>query len=253
MISVICPILNEIRFLPAWLACVKKFADQLVVVDTGSNDGSVEFLRSQGIEPYFWPDKLDYKTWNTGTEGKVRNFLISKCKGDWIVPLDADELVDHDFISLLKSTDFFPFLIGRFVHNFFWEDFNKLRVRSLKPLLFFQGRWYPLRNWRGNYPGKIPRLFKNIPEIRYSTSNKHCLLQYKNYGWWGYHMPWITKDFELPFYHYHYCFGKEAGNKDWELGQEVKTVPFLGIHPIEAGMLRDDSRLLGPNRRSTGL
>lgn len=238
MITVTCPILNEARFLPAWLTCVQKFADQILIVDSGSTDGSIEFLRANSIEPHFWPQDLNYSMWNHGAEGKVRNFLVNRARGEWIVPLDADELVGDDFIELLKNLKDEKFLIGRFTHFFFWESFERLRARSIFPLFFFHGKYNLLRNWRGNFPCKIPRLFRNVPEIRYSTSNSHCLLQYKNYGHWSYHLPGVTRDFDVGFYHFHYIFGKGGANRDWELGQKVKTVPFTGNLPDETRFLK---------------
>lgn len=244
-ITVICPILNEMRFLPAWLACVRKFADEIIVCDTGSSDGSYEFLKAQGVTVYRHSEKLGYLAWNRGKEGGVRNCMLAHAKTDWIVPLDSDELVGEDFIDLVKNLTNERFLIGRFVHYMFWESLNTLRARSLKPLLFFQGKFYPMRNFRGRYPCKIPRLFRNTPSIRYSTTNNHCLLQYKNYGHLSYHLPQITKSFNIGFYHYHYCLGKGGkANMDWELGHKVKTVPFVGQHPKEAKLIIYDSNVV---------
>jgi len=90
-ISVIMPVLNEIRFLPGWLDNVRKFADEIIISDMGSEDGTWEYLDSQldvdlnewwcSYEPYEWP------------EHKVRNALIHMVTGDYIVQLDADERV----------------------------------------------------------------------------------------------------------------------------------------------------------------
>lgn len=242
-ITVVAPFLNEHLFSKAWLANVSKFADEVITADTGSNDGTRELLEQAGVRI------LDerrgelhnaYKLWNTGREGEVRNRLKAECKTDWIVPLDLDELVAKDFISFVQKVDKKSpkFYFARFVHLMFWQDLRTLRKRSLRPLLFFHGRFYPLRNWRGKYPNKIPRLFRNIPEINYSTDPKHCMLQYKNFGRLSYYLPGMCHNSEIPFYHLHYAFrGCKNGNMDWELGQPVPTCYYTGGFPPEIGLL----------------
>lgn len=244
--TVVAPFLNERIFAKAWLANVSKFADEIIVADTGSNDGTREIFEQAGIKILDERREITklrdaYKLWNTGREGEVRNRLKAECKTDWIVPLDIDELVGEDFIAFLKETDkkLPKFYFARFVHLMFWTDLETLRKRSLKPLLFFHGRFYPLRNWRGKYPNKIPRLFRNVPDINYSVDPKHCVLQYKNFGRFSYYIPGFCHESEIGFFHMHYSFpGCKDGNMDWELPDKtVSTCPYLGNFPPEIGMI----------------
>lgn len=66
-----------------WLDGMKRVADEIVVVDTGSTDRTVEIVRENGIEPYhfFWTDDF----------AEAKNYAIDRATGDWIVFLDADE------------------------------------------------------------------------------------------------------------------------------------------------------------------
>ncbi len=66
--------------------CINRFknaVDEIVVVDSGSTDNTVEIARNLGAVIYSieWQDDFSY----------ARNFALQKCSGDWIIPLDADE------------------------------------------------------------------------------------------------------------------------------------------------------------------
>ncbi len=45
-ISVVMPVLNEVRFVRGWLDNVRKFADEIIVIDMGSTDGTFDYLYS---------------------------------------------------------------------------------------------------------------------------------------------------------------------------------------------------------------
>lgn len=78
---------DEAANIDGWLENVRIFADELVVVDTGSVDGTREFLTENNI-PYFsyeWQDDF----------AAAKNFALDKAGGDWIVFLDADERLQY--------------------------------------------------------------------------------------------------------------------------------------------------------------
>ncbi|MBQ9364980.1 MAG: glycosyltransferase, partial [Schwartzia sp.] len=74
---------NEEKNLPAWLSCVKKIADEIIVVDTGSDDGTVAVAKNGGAKVFHFEWINDFAA--------AKNYAIDRADGDWIVFLDADE------------------------------------------------------------------------------------------------------------------------------------------------------------------
>ncbi len=84
-ISVAINTLNEERNLPFALRSVHPWADEIVVVDMHSEDRTVEIARSFGaqVHPH---ERMQYAD-------PARAFAVEQCRGDWVMILDADELV----------------------------------------------------------------------------------------------------------------------------------------------------------------
>lgn len=78
-------IYNEERWLEACLKQVHTMADELIVVDTGSTDRSVEIAEKYGAAVIHSPWEQDF--------AKARNAGLIHAKTDWILVLDADEQV----------------------------------------------------------------------------------------------------------------------------------------------------------------
>ncbi|TGU74973.1 glycosyltransferase [Geomonas terrae] len=76
---------DERRHLPAALASVKPFVSEIVVVDTGSTDRSGDLARLFGARVFDSP-------WN-GDFSEARNVSLSQATGEWILVLDADEVL----------------------------------------------------------------------------------------------------------------------------------------------------------------
>ena len=75
---------NEIYHVEAWLDNVRVFAQEIIVVDTGSTDGTNEFLVKQ-------PDvKLINYEWQHDF-AQAKNVALQEATGDWLVFTDADE------------------------------------------------------------------------------------------------------------------------------------------------------------------
>ena len=131
-VALIC--LNEEARLPAWLESVRPVADEVVAVDAGSTDHTVELLAAAGV-------RVEHRDW-TGY-GDQRNHAASLCSGEWILFLDADERLDPDMAASLTrfkqspppSPDlwelpFKVFFFGRFLrHGGFFPEYHRRLMR----------------------------------------------------------------------------------------------------------------------------
>ena len=87
---------NEEQHLAKCLTSVQALVDEMIVVDTGSIDRTREIATAFGAKVYDFP-------W-TGDFSEARNFSLSKASGDWVLVLDADEVLsplDHPALKQL--------------------------------------------------------------------------------------------------------------------------------------------------------
>ena len=95
-LSVCMIVKNEEKNLPRCLDSIKDFADEIIVVDTGSSDKSVEIAKSYGA-------KIGYFKWNNNFSD-ARNASLEMATKDWILFLDADEEISKEEFIKLKNT-----------------------------------------------------------------------------------------------------------------------------------------------------
>ena len=88
---------NEIEYVEKWLESVKE-ADEVVVLDTGSTDGTWEILQQSGVKCYqkiFDPFRFD----------SARNYALSLVPEDCEIclPLDIDSRITNGFCKKIKN------------------------------------------------------------------------------------------------------------------------------------------------------
>ena len=131
-LSVVIITLNEEANLPRTLASVA-WADEIVVLDSGSTDRTREIAESFHAKVFVEPWK--------GFAGQ-KNSALAKATGDWILSLDADEELEPALAEEIRDT-----LAGNPTEAGFWIPRKN----------FFLGRW--IRHG-GFYPDPKLRLFR---------------------------------------------------------------------------------------------
>ena len=115
---------NCLRELAGWV-------DQLVILDSGSTDGTLEIAKKYSDEVYStdWPGY-----------GPQRNRALTKCQNDWVLNLDADEVFSQELRDEIDVVLTDPHLDATLI--------------KIPWLTYFLGR--PLRRGRYNAPqGKL--------------------------------------------------------------------------------------------------
>ena len=129
-ISACMMVKNEEEFLGECLDSVRDWVDEIIVVDTGSTDRTIEIARSYGAKIFHqeWLNDFSYH----------RNYSIDQASCDWIFIIDADErMVPEDVPVLLKLINDDKFsLLSVNVYNVYGKDEDK--VTFLNSTRFFK-------------------------------------------------------------------------------------------------------------------
>lgn len=124
--------------------------DEIVVVDGGSLDATVEIAASK-------PDVRLYRRAFDGDIGAQKNFALDQCFGDWILVLDGDELLGGRGWTRLRTLTRLPGLA--------WFSFPRYwLVAHDGGLGYLAGKPY--------YRDRQIRLFRNLPGFRYDSSTQ---------------------------------------------------------------------------------
>ncbi|MCL4366981.1 glycosyltransferase family 2 protein [Patescibacteria group bacterium] len=94
-ISVVINTLNEEKNIARAVKSVQSFATEVIVCDMYSTDQTVEIAKRLGAKVFFHK--------KTGFVEPARNFAISKAKGEWILILDADEVLPNVLAKRLEE------------------------------------------------------------------------------------------------------------------------------------------------------
>ena len=86
---------NEEASIGQWIDNMKGLANEMIVVDTGSTDRTVEIAKAGGAKTYFYAWQDDFSA--------AKNFALSKASGDWILFLDADEYFSEESLPRVRK------------------------------------------------------------------------------------------------------------------------------------------------------
>ncbi|MCR5176641.1 MAG: glycosyltransferase [Anaerovibrio sp.] len=95
MISAVYIAKNEAHNIVRSLESIKGTADELILVDTGSTDKTVDIFKSYGGQVYYQEWSNDFSV--------ARNLAMSKATGDWLIILDADEYFTEETCNNIRE------------------------------------------------------------------------------------------------------------------------------------------------------
>ena len=133
---------NEAANLARCLSSVEDWVDEMIVLDTGSTDRTVEVAKTLGAQVHHFEWRNDFAA--------ARNEALKYAKEDWILVLDGDETLVKDIIPLLK-----PVLQGASIEGISGDDL--LLISFVRQEVNARQSPYSL----------VSRLFRNHPDIRF--------------------------------------------------------------------------------------
>jgi glycosyltransferase involved in cell wall biosynthesis len=145
-----------IETLLSFLTTNKRPEDEIVIVD----DFSTDLETTEILKKYNHQIKLDYRTFDG--DHTQKNYLNSICTGDYILQLDADELVKPEFIEMLPQM---------------LEDNNEIdlfimprinTVEGLTPEYIAKWRWNVNEKGWVNFPDHQMRLYRNCDWVEWN-------------------------------------------------------------------------------------
>src|SRR5262249_26701458 len=146
---------NEHRSIERCLGSVKDVVDEMIVVDTGSEDATPALARKAGAAVYEFP-------W-TGDFSEARNPSLARAKGDWILVLDADEMLAERDARRLREL-----LTGARVDGLKLTQRTYLRNANFVCSSSNPGDYAEGLDYTDCINIGVIRLFRNDPRIRYS-------------------------------------------------------------------------------------
>ena len=149
-LSVILITKNEAKHIRACLESVA-FADEVIVVDSGSTDGTIEMARAMGAQVHVFDDWPGF--------GPQKNRALDLATQPWVFSIDADERVTpalrHEMIHLINDAAFDAYRVARL------SEFCGKAIRH-------SGWW----------PGYVVRLFRR-ESCRFTDAAVHERVQTK--------------------------------------------------------------------------
>jgi glycosyltransferase involved in cell wall biosynthesis len=172
MISIGITVCNEYLELKTLLDFLQENAlsDQyelIVQIDKDNyTDEVIEVIVNRGVKHYFHPLNKDFASY--------KNELFKHCSGDFILQLDADELVSIDFLRLI------PEIIeaNPEVDLYYIPRINT--VSGITPEHIQKWGWR-YENERVNWPDYQTRLYRNSSDIKWRNKVHEVIEGYKQF------------------------------------------------------------------------
>ena len=153
LLSLAMMVKNEEEFLEPALLSARDWVDEMVVVDTGSTDRTVEIARDLGA-------RVEYFEW-CNSFSKARNETLRHSRGEWVAILDADERFrgqqPGNIRQYLKPGASWPF-------QAYMVNVENQRLDGTPMSSFFSIRFFPNQPDKLGYGGRVHNRFGPLVE-----------------------------------------------------------------------------------------
>ncbi len=182
-ISLCMIVKNEESFLKDCLDSVKGVVNEIIIVDTGSEDSTVQIAEEAGAKVYNTVWKDDFS--------KARNLGISKANFSWILVLDADEKISASDIEELGKL-----ITRKGVYGFRLNQRTYVENSNLTNAVSCKGEYSEEKNYPAYLPQDVVRLFRNYSRIEY-RDRVHEIVEHSMHE---NHLE--IEDSQIPIHHY---------------------------------------------------
>lgn len=181
MISVCMIAKDEEQWIGDCLDHLKPLATEIIVVDTGSKDKTMEIARAKGA-------RVSQIRWENDF-AKARNVSLDKATQNWILIIDPDERISpSDFDKIKKLCE------AKDVMAYSFNSRNYHRNTAVSGFLPSKGEYKDFeRDYPGYFESRKTRLFQNVPGVRF-VGSVHELVETTIKG--------KTVASDIPFHHY---------------------------------------------------
>lgn len=147
-ISAVVITFNEIHNIERCIQSLKQVCDEIIIIDSHSDDGTADTARELGCEVH----DTDWKGYSA-----TKNFGNKVAANNWILSLDADECLSDELIESIRSL-----------------ELQDTEVYLLQRLTNYCGKWIKHAGW---YPDHKARLFHK-KYAKWEGEHVHEILSY---------------------------------------------------------------------------
>ncbi len=206
---------NAAATLARCLESVRGVADEIVVADSGSTDGTIAIAREQGARVFDIPWENDF--------AKARNRSLAEVRSEWVLWMDADEMLDPDAAKVIPAhlgaehVMGYAVTIRNYLESLDWYFWDQKAKPNDNPPAF-------ARQYTGYFDHTNARLFRRHPDV-YFRGCVHETVSYRLIE-----LGMLIEDAQFLIHHFGFTDGAEIrADKSLfyrELGREkVREMP----------------------------
>ncbi len=140
---------NEQERLANCLKSVTGFADEIIIVDTGSSDRTISIAKKFGANvsnvktPNFKISKFEW----CDDFAAARNYALNQAQGEWILVLDADEVLERSIIptlqTVINNSEYLAIILNRAEIDSGRSPYSSIvRLFRRRPDIYFTGFYH---------------------------------------------------------------------------------------------------------------